>query len=291
MSDVSQLELPIERATQPDRNAKEGGRSFYFFDFDDNVVSVPTLLYVFHKVTGHQKSLTTREFSQINEVLGKPGHWQDYELRLCDETGSFRRFREKKLSFFDRLLKRKQPLVEDLEKTVKSNQTQWRGPSWDFFWHAVHNGRPLSIITARGHSAKTMKEAIGVLVKTRHLTRQPNYLSIFAVSNKVVRQNLGDVDYKLHASELKKLAIKESVASAFKEYGENPAHRFGMSDDDPTNIKLIIEAMQDLKTQYPKNSFFVIDTQHGGLVKQEIFLDRIKTTEGLTMEQLHLFKE
>jgi hypothetical protein len=286
---TNQLELPIERDKQPDRNSAIGGRSFYFFDFDDNVVYLPTLLYIFHNETGEEKALTTREFARISEHLGKSGEWAKFELRFNDETGSFRRFREKKLNFIDRFMGRKQPLVEDIVRTIKLNHLDWRGPSWNFFWHAVHNNRPLSIITARGHSADTFKAGISVLVKSAHLTQEPNYLSVFAVSNKHIRENLGDESLTMHTAELKKKAIHRSVNEAFRQYGENPGHRFGMSDDDPVNIRLIIEAMRELKVQYPKNSFFVIDTQHGGLSKQEILIDIIKNTENLNMEQLRLF--
>ncbi|MBK9295216.1 MAG: hypothetical protein IPM57_12395 [Oligoflexia bacterium] len=287
---ASQLELEIQHPKQKDRNHHIGGRSFYFFDFDDNVIHLPTHLYVFHKTTGQEHALTTHEFSDIQTKLGKEGIWKDYELRFDDQTGSFRRFREKKISPWQYWWK-VQPLEEDMRAVLKRPFEEWRGPSWNFFWYAVHNKRPISIITARGHHPDTLKKGISLLKKWGFITHKPNFLSVWPVSHKPTRLLLGDKDLNLHASELKKIAIKSSVSEAFKNYGVNPGHRFGMSDDDPVNLKLIVEAMRDLKKIYPDNSFFVIDTQGGKLIKQEIFVDHVIESSLQTKKQLSFFDE
>ncbi len=286
----SQLELPIIRETTPDRNHAKGGRSFYFFDFDDNVIHLPTSLYLFEKNSNLQKEVSTREFAQISHLIGNTAPWEKFEIRIDEQTGSFRRFRERDLKLIDRLLLRRQPIYEDLLCALKMADHHWKGPSWDFFWHAVHNSRPLSIITARGHRPESIKEAVTLLVKKKRLSREPNYLSIYPVSHLETRTILGDHEWMWHTAKLKKAAIHFSVESAFRLYGFNPAHRFGMSDDDPANIKLIIEAMQELKAIYPKNSFFVIDTQNGQLVKQEVFMDSVKNAEPFGYAQLNLFE-
>lgn len=286
----SQLELPIERDKEPDRNHAKGGRSFYFFDFDDNVIHLPTSLYLFNKNSSVEKEVTTREFAQIGHMIGKSAPWENFEIRLDAQTGSFRRFRQRDLNILDRLLFRRQPLYEDLRKALKTADHNWKGPSWEFFWHAVHNARPLSIITARGHKPQSIKEAVSLLVKKKQLSREPNYLSVYPVSDLETRSILGDKEWQWHTAKLKKAAIHFSVEEAFKVYGFNSSHRFGMSDDDPTNIKLVIEAMQELKAIYPQNSFFVIDTQNGQLVKQEVFADSVKKPEPFVPAQLNLFE-
>jgi hypothetical protein len=283
----SQLELPIERPKQPDRNHSQGGRSFYFFDFDDNVLHLPTSLYLFDKSTGKALEVTTREFAKFNHMIGKEKPWDGFEIRLDPQNGSFRRFRHRNLSFVDMIFNRRQPLYDDLLRALKTPGFDWKGPSWDFFWHAVHNERPLSIITARGHKPEDIREAIALLVKKGHLSREPNYLSIYPVSHTETQIALGDKECKWSTAHLKKAAIHYSVEEAFRIYGLNAGHRFGMSDDDPANVKLIIEAMQELKSLYPKNSFFVIDTQNGQLFKQEVFTDSVKKAEPFT--QLSLF--
>jgi hypothetical protein len=285
----AQLELPIRRDPYPDRNYAHGGRSFYFFDFDDNVVFLPTPLFLFHKQTGREKLVSTREFAVIHSQIGKDGPWKNYEIRLCEQTGSFRRFRQKEMTLIDRLLRRKQPIHEDLISVIDRPHHEWRGPSWDFFWHAVHNARPLSIITARGHHPESLKNAITLLTRKGHLSRDPNYLSVYPVSHIPTRQVLGDDKSEWSTARLKQEAIKASVREAFRIYGQNPHHRFGMSDDDPSNVRLIVAAMQDLKREFPHNSFFVIDTQGGQLFKQEVAVDSVKAPEPMREEQLALF--
>ena len=108
---------------------------------------------------------------------------------------------------------------------------------------------------------------------------EPNYLAIYPVSNPAIKQELGDEEELLSVSELKKLAIIKSVEKAIEVYGDNPLHRFGMSDDDAKNIELITEAMLVLKKRYKKMSFFVIDTQFGKCIKKEIFENYIDATE------------
>src|SRR5258708_5249348 len=106
-----QLELPLECPKQPDRNLHRGGRSFYFFDFDDNVLFLTTALYLFNRHTGEEKETNSREFALIQTQIGKQPPWSDYEIKLCPKTGSFRRFREQSFSFWDRLKGQRQPLI------------------------------------------------------------------------------------------------------------------------------------------------------------------------------------
>ena len=72
-------------------------------------------------------------------------------------------------------------------------------------------------------------------------------------------------------SALKRIAIRRSVDRALELYGAEPEHRFGMSDDDPKNVNLIIKAMCDCKKKYLDKRFFVIDTHEGEKVKLEVF--------------------
>ena len=88
---------------------------------------------------------------------------------------------------------------------------------------------------------------------------------------------------------MKQLAIRSSVEKAFEVYGYNPYHRFGMSDDDPKNVQLIIEEMSRLKKDYPKNSFFVFDTHKGQFLRREVFESYTKDSELTSKEQLRLF--
>lgn len=102
------------------------------------------------------------------------------------------------------------------------------------------------------------------------MPHEPNYLALFPINDPDTRRYLGK-SFDVSVAEMKQAAIRASVEAAFKEYGFSPHHRFGMSDDDPRNVELIIGEMTRLKRQYPQNSFFVFDTHKGQFVRREVF--------------------
>jgi hypothetical protein len=273
-----QLELPIGREVHRDRNADRGGRSFYFFDFDDNVAFLSTSIVLFEKGTRREVKLSSGEYALVHRQVGKPGPWENYELDFNDQTGSFRSFRDRDLSWVERILGRKQFFVQDLAAALGYPDVQWKGPSWSCFYHATLNHRPMSVITARGHRPETIIEGIDLLVQRQYLPHAPNYLSIFPVTHPNVRRELGCETGQTSVAALKKAAIRASVERAVQVYGYNDFHRFGMSDDDPHNVELIVEEMKALKARYPQMSFFVIETQSGRFVKWEVYVDHTEAT-------------
>ncbi len=273
-----QLELPIAREVARDRNADRGGRSFYFFDFDDNVAFLSTPIILFERDSKRELKVSSGEYAKIHRTVGKPGAYEKYQLINDDETGSFRSFRDRDLGLLGKLLGRKQMFVQDLAAALGYPDVEWKGPSWSCFYHAALNRRPMSVITARGHTADTIKAGIDLFVRRRYLPHSPNYLSIFPVTNPDVRLQLGCKDGSTSVAALKKAAIRASVERAIEVYGKSDFHRFGMSDDDPHNIELITEEMRSLKGKYPTMSFFVIETQAGRSVKWEVYPDHSEAT-------------
>lgn len=273
-----QLELPIGRELAPDRNAARGGRSFYFFDFDDNVAFLATPIFLFEKRTRRQHRLSSGEYAAIHRRVGEPGPYENFELDLDDQTGSFRCFRDRQMSVLERLLSKKQMFVQDLAAALGHPDVQWKGPSWSCFYHAALNDRPVSLITARGHSPETIREGIQLFVDRQYLPKKPNYLSVFPVTHPNVRRELGCLTGQTSVAELKRAAIRASVKRAIEVYGKSDYHRFGMSDDDPHNIALITEEMKGLKAEYPTMSFFVIETQAGRFMKWEVYADHAEAT-------------
>ena len=276
-----QLEIGDTRSQEPDRNFHRGGRSFYFFDFDDNIAFLTTPLVLFHKDSGDEVNLSSGEWAIHHHSVGRSGPYVDYEIRYDDQTGSFRYFRDLDIRELEKVSRKQQPFVEDVLLSLGLPDTQWKGPSWNCFYHATFNQRPVSIITARGHNVDTIKQGIAEFKKAGYLATEPNYLSVFPVSNKQTRQLLHDSEYKASTAELKQRAIRASVEQAIEKYGYSPHHRFGMSDDDPKNIQLIVEEMTRLKSSYPEMSFFMIETHNVDLVKHEI------SQHGLKSEYIH----
>lgn len=258
---VRQQELPITRPRHPDRNADKGGKSFYFFDLDENVFSIESAHYVFSKNNRQMMEVPAKDFWQEFDNIGKSGFLKDYEVCLTPE-GSFRRFRD-----LPNLPFQVQPFYEDLSRALKDGL--WMGPSWNQFVHAVNNERPVALITARGHHPETIKAGLHLFNEAGILPHTPNYLSVLPVSHPEVTEKLGGGT----VPELKRKAIRFAVEEAFRVYGYNDHHRFGMSDDDPKNVRKIIDEFIVLKKEFPKVAFFIIETTDGAFNKWEIFTD------------------
>jgi len=265
-----QLSFDYDLPKEQDRNFHLGGRSFYFFDFDDNVAYLSTPIIIFHKKTGEEISLSSGEFAHENKHIGRSGAYQDYFMDFNDACGSFRHFRDRELHPLEIKAGKLQGFVEDIQKALGNVDSLWKAPSWNCFFHATYNHRPVSLITARGHHPNTIKDGVNLMVKSGYLPHDPNYHSIYPVSNPEIRLELGDHKFEKSVAELKKDAIRASVKSAIELYGHSPYHRFGMIDDDHKNVELITEEMRSLKREYPEMSFFVIETFKDSFSKLEI---------------------
>ncbi len=274
---VRQQELPILRPRHPDRNADKGGKSFYFFDLDENIFSIESAHYVFSKKNREMMEVPAKEFWLEFDNIGKSGVLKDYEVCLTPE-GSFRRFRDLPDVPFQA-----QPFYEDLSRALKEGL--WMGPSWNQFVHAVDNERPVALITARGHHPETVKAGLELFREAGILSRAPNYLSVLPVSHPEVTATLGGGG----VPELKRKAIRFAVEEAFRVYGYNDHHRFGMSDDDPKNVRKIIDEFIALKKDFPKVAFFIIETTNGIVNKWEIYSDGAEKHAVTRAEQLTLF--
>lgn len=285
-----QLEIGHTRLREADRNYHLGGRSFYFFDFDDNIAFLTTPMVLFHKQTGEEFLISSGEWAQFHSTIGVSGPYADYDIRFEEPHGSFRHFRDFDVAEMERLGISDQSFVRDVKKVLSEADMLWKGPSWDCFYHAVFNERPIAVITARGHHPETFKSGIAQFVARGYLPMQPNYLSILPVSHTPTRQALGDEDLVMSTSALKQKAMRSSVEKAIQTYGYSAHHRFGMSDDDPKNIQSIFEEMRRLKHDYPEMSFFMIETHGGNFVKHEVGLNQTSADWVEQNSQLDLFR-
>lgn len=284
------MELPLERQREPDRNAHKGGRSFYFFDFDDNVAFLTTPMFLFHRDTKAEIEISSREFARNSAFIGKSGIYTDYILNNDPVNGSFRRFRDKDFTWLEKLLRQRQVFVQDLAAALGVPDVDWKGPSWNCFYHAVFNARPVALITARGHHPRTIQQGIRLWVDEGHLPNDPNYLAVYPVSHPEIKKALGMPDSH-SIPHLKQKALRASVNEALRVYGNSPHHRFGMSDDDPRNIEWITAEMRELKRELPGMSFFIISTHGEKMIKHEIFVDHVVDRVLQPDGQLSLFDE
>jgi len=160
----AQMEFSLHRPMQSDRNHHLGGRSFYFFDFDDNVAYLTTPIVIFNKKTGTERTLSSGEWANYQQGIGKSGPFKDYFIDYDDEIGSFRYFRDQKYSFIDKIARKKQTFLSDIEKALQQADYSWKAPSWNCFYHATYNHRQISVITARVHQKETIQNGTALIV-------------------------------------------------------------------------------------------------------------------------------
>ena len=67
------------------------------FDWDDNIMFLPTYIIIFHKTTGAEIAISTHEFARVRLEVGVTGKYEDYAIQGDENKTpfSFREFRDK----------------------------------------------------------------------------------------------------------------------------------------------------------------------------------------------------
>ena len=115
---------------------------YYAFDWDDNIVHMPTKIIVKDE-DGDEVGMSTDDFAEHRHHIGKEPF--EYKAKMIVGFGEnpFRNFRTEGDKDF---------LVDAMRAKT--------GPAFDDFREAINNGSIFSIITARGHNPSTLKEAV-----------------------------------------------------------------------------------------------------------------------------------
>ena len=115
---------------------------YYAFDWDDNIVHMPTKI-ILKDVNGKEVGMSTDDFAQYRHVIGQEPFGYDGTTIVGYADQPFRNFRTQGDKDF---------LVDAMRART--------GPAFDDFREAINNGSIFSIITARGHNPDTIKQAI-----------------------------------------------------------------------------------------------------------------------------------
>lgn len=221
------------------------------FDWDDNLLNMPTKIKLKNKKTNEIIEVSTDEFTEYRKN-------QNFEF--IEE--SFEEFQD----FGPR---RKNAFIEDCKVAIYNNNF---GPSWDDFIKCLTNGYLFAIITMRGHEISTFKNTIKFIIENILTNDQQNDMIANLISfkdfyNKGNFLNQYDEDYLIEKylnnckyypitnpniyrkfklnplkeqEKLKKLCVKDFVDyinNLNKE--KDVSKKFGFSDDDPLNIEKI----------------------------------------------------
>ena len=115
---------------------------YYAFDWDDNIVHMPTKILVKDE-EGNEVGMSTDDFAEFRHLIGKEPFTYKGNKIVGYSDSPFRNFRTDGDKDF---------LVDSLRAR--------KGPAFDDFREAINNGSIFAIITARGHNPNTIKEAI-----------------------------------------------------------------------------------------------------------------------------------
>ena len=257
---------------------------YYAFDWDDNIVHMPTKILVKDE-SGNEVGMSTDDFAEFRHQIGKEPFSYKGNTIVGYSDSPFRNFRTD----------------GDKDFLVDAMRAK-KGPAFDDFREAINNGSLFAIITARGHNPNTIKEAIynyiiegfnGIdkdeLIKNLKKYRSfvgenemtdEELIKSYLELNKYHPVSFGDdkgavnpEEAKVEAMETfvnyikamaavlnKKAFLKKDISNKF-----NPENlSIGFSDDDPKNI----EVMQKHFKNKPDNIVKTYSTAGG--FKQEV---------------------
>jgi len=142
-AEEKQLREGFDEAGEPDLK-------YYAFDWDDNIVTMPTQI-VLQDENGGEVGMSTEDFAEYREQIGKePFDYKNKKIvGYADDP--YRNFG-----------------VEGDKAFIVDAMMAKIGPSWNDFVEAINGGSIFSIITARGHHPDTLREAVYNMIVTDH---------------------------------------------------------------------------------------------------------------------------
>lgn len=237
---------------------------YYAFDWDDNIVHMPTKIIV-KDDEGKEVGMSTEDFAEHRHQIGK----KDFDYKGHKIVG----FSEDPFKYF-RTEGDKDFLIDAMKAKT--------GPAFNDFREAINNGSIFSIITARGHNPNTIKQAVynyivsgfeGIdkdeLIKNLKKYRSfvgeeemsdEELIKTYLALNKYHPVSFGDESGATNPEEAKVKAMKDFVeyikgmaavlnkrAWLKNDVGNKfvPAKpEIGFSDDDPRNVEVMKKAFE-----------------------------------------------
>jgi len=244
---------------------------YCIFDWDDNVMHMPTKIWMEDANDGTPVGLGTAEYAT-----------RRHDKALKHTKTSFREFQDGTGDF-----------EGDLRRTMEG--VAWKGPAFGAFIEAVKGGRLFAIVTARGHNEESIRRAVSGFIETvLSANERDKMLENLRLFNVKALHEASDTDLvsdylKLcrfigvtnpafveskgiapnAVEEGKKIAIREFVKctvdmaeEVFVKRGQAVSSiSFGMSDDDRKNVEAADKLFVDeLSPVYSNVKFVVFDT-------------------------------
>jgi len=282
---------------QPRVNERVGERDnkFYILDWDNNILHMPTRIHLEkrqpdgswqpHPVS---TSMFSAERKGIDMVNYRPldGDWKKAFAEFRDTANiTENRFLRDATTAIDRVLK----------------APEHAAPSFKAFKRTLIEGRLFAIVTARGHSAETLKKGVRLFIdrvlspaeREEMMASLRGYRACFdnvenfgtdedeldyyfnlnhyhAVSSPAFEARMAEeCGGEVGQEERKLLAIRDFIVHVIRilesTTGLGKPISVGFSDDDPGNVHAVINYIDELKRLFPNVKFVVYDTSSPNL--------------------------
>lgn len=293
---------------------KEKNLRLYGFDWDDNILRMPTKIYL-KSETGDIVGMSTEEFAEYRHLIGKEPFDYDGETIVGFDNDAFRDFTHP------------ETFLTDTKLAIEKNR---KSPSFRKFKENLIYANPFSIITARGHNPNVLKKGVKLFI---HMVLSPDEKETMVKNIKdsfkheeIFSDNFLRKLNTLDDNQIVDLYLDEKgdyYPVSSKEFGEkfgvevsggaaNPEHSkkialldfiskyndlimsgkyvntsLGFSDDDPKNIQAMIKYVKnELSNMYPEVKFIIYDTSEGGYNKIHIEANKEEIDEEVMLESL-----
>jgi len=123
---------------------------YYAFDWDDNIVIMPTQIML-QSEQGGEVGMSTEDFAEYRQKIGKEPFDYNGEMIVGYAKDPYRNF-----------------AVQGDKKFIVDSLLAEPGPSWDDFVECINGGSIFAIITARGHTPTVLRDSIYNFIVTNH---------------------------------------------------------------------------------------------------------------------------
>jgi len=123
---------------------------YYAFDWDDNIVTMPTQIIVLTE-DDQEMGMSTEDFADYRGLIGNEPFEYNGEMIVGYANDPYRNFG-----------------VQGDKAFIIDSMMAYVGPSWDDFVECINGGSIFAIITARGHTPSVLRDAIYNYIVTDH---------------------------------------------------------------------------------------------------------------------------
>jgi hypothetical protein len=288
---------------------------YYAFDWDDNILRMPTEIVV-QSEDGQEVGMTTADFAVFRSKIGKENFEYKDQTIVGFANEPFRNFRDT-------------ADAEIFKKDVaKALELESYAPAWEDFIECLTNGSVFAIITARGHESEGMRKGVEYIIDNleqqdkekmhdsllmflqlfgKSRDREDNYESASSFSKSELVQDYLDLCHFVGVSApsrggspdnpeaAKEDALREFISDV-NGYAEKIGFvaKVGFSDDDPGNVSHMTHALSsedlDHEELWPFIKEFIIkDTNKPeNVVRTNIPTRKVKTFKDFNESQTQI---